>query len=83
MGSNYGWSLVVRCRSGFLARVRDRYRVLATELGFEGHMGMKPPPTEKTAVTIPVQCHRSSRAAHGADFTVLPICWQIIAGQWT
>lgn len=29
----------VRCRSGFLARVRDRYRVLATELGFEGHMG--------------------------------------------
>jgi hypothetical protein len=46
----------------------DRYRVLATELGFEGHMGMKPPPTEKTAVTIPVQCHRSSREAHGADF---------------
>jgi hypothetical protein len=29
-------------------------------------MGMKPP-TEKTAVTIPVQCHRSSRAAD-ADF---------------
>jgi hypothetical protein len=55
-----------RCRSGFLARVRGPLPRLATELGFEGHMGMKPP-TEKTAVTIPVQCHRSSRAAD-ADF---------------
>ena len=68
MGSNYGWSLV-QCVADLasLPAFGDRYRVLATELGFEGHMGMKPP-TEKTAVTIPVQCHRSSRAAHGADF---------------
>lgn len=41
MGSNYGWSLV-QCVADLasLPAFGDRYRVLATELGFEGHMAM-------------------------------------------
>ena len=57
----------VRCRSGFLARVRGPLPRFGHRAWLRGAHGMKPP-TEKTAVTIPVQCHRSSRAAHGADF---------------
>jgi len=84
VGSNYGWSLVVRCRSGFLARVRGPLPRFGHRAWLRGAHGDEASSYRENRSNDPSSM--SSVVPRGPRcglFTVLPICWQIIAGQWT
>ncbi len=67
MGSNYGWSLV-QCVADLASLPAFGTATAFWPQSLASRGTWDEASYRETAVTIPVQCHRSSRAAHGADF---------------